>query len=827
MKNDIRICVTTIILLAANTNVQADPSDFPGLGAPGALTEIVFEQGGESILRGKNARQQVVVTGRYTSGQSNDLTHQLTYSVDNPAILQIDEAGLVMPLADGEATITAREPGGKQTTLKLTVERCKEQLPVNFANEIVPIFTKLGCNAGGCHGKSDGQNGFKLSLLGFYPNDDYEYLVKEDRGRRIFHADPEYSLLLTKPSNKLPHGGGHRLSPGGYEWQLISSWIEQGTPYGEEDDPVIESIDVFPKTRSMNPETRQQLIVIAHYNNGTTRDVTQIASYEANEAEIASTTSTGLITTADIPGDVAIMIRFQSQVAVFRANVPLGIEVKSVPPERTFVDQHVFAKLRKLGIPPSELCDDPVFIRRVTGDIAGRLPTAEEARRFINDNNPGKRDRLIDDLLNSSGYADYFANKWANVLRNSRANANDIPYTFAFHAWIRRALQQNMPYDQFVRNVVAASGDPEAHPPSAWIKVTATSATQMEDTAQLFLGLRIQCARCHHHPFEKWSQNDYYSFEAFFTQVGLKPGRFAMNNIRNAVYHKDGVATAKNPRTGATLKPTGLGGEPLDIPADEDPRHHLVDWMSAPENPFFARALANRYWKHFFGRGIVEPEDDMRVTNPPSNPELLDALAAHFVQSKFDMKDLIRQICRSSTYQLSSEPNEYNARDTQNFSTFYTRRLNAEPLYDAINQVSGVQARFAGVPVGTRATQLPDNGFNDYFLQVFGKPEAASACECERSADANLAQSLHLLNSTDIQGRLTNGNGRARQLAQNEELTDTQKVTELYLWAYARPPRDEEVTFVLSHIENYENKQQAYEDILWAIFNTKEFLFVR
>ncbi|MBC8352825.1 MAG: DUF1549 domain-containing protein [Planctomycetes bacterium] len=811
----------------ASITANAASPDFPGLGELGELTAINFEQAGEPVLRGKNARQQVVVTGKYSSGQLHDMTHRVTYSVDNASVLQVDKAGFVIPLADGEATITAREPSGKETKLKLIVERCTEQLPVNFSNDIVPIFTKLGCNAGGCHGKSDGQNGFKLSLLGFYPKDDYEYLVKEDRGRRIFHADPQYSLLLTKPSNKLPHGGGHRLSPGSYEWQLITSWIEQGTPFGEEDDPTIQRIEVFPKTQSMNPDTKQQVIVVAHYSDGTTRDVTRIATYEPNEAEMAAATTTGLITTSDIPGDVAIMVRFQSRVAVFRANVPLGINFTSLPPERTFVDKHVFAKLQKLGIPPSELCDDTTFIRRVTNDIAGRLPTAEEARAFIANKDANKRTKLIDDLLNSPGYADYFANKWANVLRNKRVNANDIPYTFGFHTWIRQALQQNMPYDQFVRNVLAASGDPKSHPPSAWFKVVTTSATQMEDTAQLFLGMRIQCARCHHHPFEKWSQNDYYSFEAFFKQVGLKRSKFAINNVNDTVFHRDGVATSRNPRTGDSLKPTGLGGEPLDIPAYEDPRHHLVDWMSATDNPFFARALANRYWKHFFGRGIVDPEDDMRATNPPSNPELLDALAAHFVQSKFDLKDLIRQICGSSTYQLSSEPNEFNGRDRQNFSSFYPRRLNAEPLYDAINQVAGVQARFSGVPVGTRATQLPDNGFNDYFLQVFGKPEAASACECERSADANLAQSLHLLNSTDIQGRLTNGNGRARQLAQDKELTDAEKVTELYYWAYARAPNDEELKFVLSHTETNENKQQAYEDILWAIFNTKEFLFVR
>lgn len=827
MKHYLALTIPMLALCAASANLDAALPNFPGLGEPGELTAIEFEQSGDPVLRGKNARQQLVVNGKFSSGQYRDLTRDVTYSVDNAEVLQIDKAGFVTPLVDGEATVTARDASGKEAAIKLIVECCNEPLPVNFKNEIVPVFTKLGCNTGSCHGKSDGQNGFKLSLLGFYPDDDYEYLVKEDRGRRIFHADPEYSLLLTKPANQLPHGGGHRMSPGSYEWQLITSWIEQGTPYGEEDDPTIDRVEVFPKTRSMNPSTRQQLIVIAHYSDGTTRDVTGLATYEANEADMAASTSSGLITVADIPGDVAIMVRFQSQVDVFRANIPLGIDVATLPPERTFIDKHVFAKLQGLGIPPSELCDDATFIRRVTSDIAGRLPTADEARAFLADQDPNKRDKLIDYLLDSPGYADYFANKWANVLRNRRVNANDVPYTFRFHGWIRRAFQQNMPYDQFVRNVLAASGDPESHPPSAWFKVVTTSNAQMEDTAQLFLGIRIQCARCHHHPFEKWSQNDYYGFNAFFSQVGLKQSKFALNNVRDFVYHRGGNATSRNPRTGTDLKPTGLGGDPLDIPAYEDPRHHLVDWMSAPENPFFAKALANRYWKHFFGRGIVDPEDDMRVTNPPSNPDLLNALADHFIQSKFDLKDLIRQICRSSTYQLSSEPNEYNGPDKQNYSSFYPRRLNAEPLYDAINQVSAVPARFNGVPIGTRATQLPDNGFNDYFLQVFGAPKAESACECERSPDANLAQSLHLLNSTDIQGRLTNANGRVRQLVQDEELTDPQRVTELYLWAFSRPPRDEELQFVLSHVESNENKQQAYEDLLWAIFNTKEFLFVR
>jgi len=802
---------------------QEAAPDFPGLGPQGTLESIHFERSGALVLRGPNARAQVLVTGAYSSGQRHDLTREVTFSAASPGVVEIDKSGFVTPLADGQTVITAKADDGIAATRECRVEQLASPRPINFPNEIVPIFTKLGCNSGGCHGKSDGQNGFKLSLLGFYPEEDYRYLVKEHRGRRVFPAAPEFSLLLTKPTNQLPHGGGRRLDEGTYRWQVIHNWIEQGMPYGGEDDPTVESIEVLPKKRAMNRDSRQQVAVVAHYSDGTQRDVTRMATYESNDTQMAESTTSGLITAFDTPGDVAVMIRFQGQVTVFRASVPLGVQVTDLPPARNLVDKHVFGKLKELGIPPSPLCSDSAFVRRAFLDITGRLPTAAQAREFLESKAPDKRDKLIDYLLDHPGYGDFFANKWAMILRNQRTG--DTAHSFKFHAWIRTAMQENMPYDQFVRNVLAAAGDVDSHPPVAWYNQVSNSLEQVEDTAQLFLGLRIQCARCHHHPFEQWSQNDYYGFQAFFNQVSRKPGRKGGNNIR--VYHKPGSAQARNPRTGKELVPTGLGGEPLEIPPYEDPRHKLVDWMARPDNPFFARALVNRYWKHFFGRGIVDPEDDMRVTNPPSNPELLDALAEHFIASGFDLKDLVRTICRSSTYQLSSEPNEYNQSDKQNFSSFYPRRMLAEPLYDAIHQVSGVDTRFQGMPSGTRAVQLPDNGFNDYFLTVFGKPQAASACECERSSDANLAQSLHLLNSSDMQQKLGAGGGRAAQLAADTERGDLEKMTELYYWAFSRPPREDELELILPFIESKENKRQAYEDVLWAMFNTKEFLFVR
>lgn len=803
-------------------------AEFPGLGPKGDLVRIEFESAGATSLVGQNARKQLLVTGVYSSGQKHDFTHDVTYAVDAANVLSVEKDGLVIPLADGSATITATEASGKTATIALTASRCAEELPVNFENEIVPIFTKLGCNAGGCHGKADGQNGFKLSLLGFYPQEDYEYLVHEDRGRRIFPADPDYSLLLQKPANVLPHGGGQRMSPGSYEWELISRWIRQGMPYGAETDPVLQRIEAVPAVREMNVRTRQQLSVIAHYSDGSIRDVTRLASYDANHPEMAVSTSLGRITVEDVPGEVAMMVRFQGQVGVFRAIIPQGLPVPATPPEKTFIDTLVFAKQRQLGIPPSPLCDDATFIRRVSIDIAGRLPKVSEVEQFIADADPAKRDRLVDRLVDSPGYADYFANKWATVLRNKRRNGTDVPYTYKFHAWIRSALRENMPYDQFVRGVLTATGDPETHPPVAWYREVSTSTQQMEDVAQLFLGMRMACAKCHHHPFERWSQQDYYGFEAFFSQVGLKNSKFNPNvNQPDMVYLKSNAPVSKNPRSQLDVKPMGLGGTPLDISPYEDARQYLVDWMAAPENPFFAKALVNRYWKHFFGRGIVDPEDDLRVTNPPSNPELLDALAKHFLDHRFDLKDLVRTICKSNAYQLSSEPTEFNRNDQQNFSSFYPRRLTAEVLYDAVNSVADTPSNFGTIPQGTTAVQLPDNGFNNYFLEVFGKPEAESACECERSAEANLSQSLHLLNSGDVQGRLQNGQGRAARFNREPDRPDTAKVRELYLAAFAREPRPEESEFILSRVADYQNKQQAWEDVIWAILNAREFQFVK
>ena len=805
-----------------------------GASAKPASLQIEATGAPELTLLGKDARQQLLVTAKLDDGALRDFTHQATYSAAPAGIVNVDAAGIVTPVADGAVTITA-EADGVKAAIAVKVKDATRAEPINFANQIVPIFTKAGCNAGGCHGKASGQNGFKLSLLGFEPPEDYEHIVKEARGRRVFPAAPENSLLLLKAINSTPHGGGRRLDRKSDDYQLLVRWIAQGMPYGQDSDPKVARIEVLPKQRVMVLKGEQQLVVLAHYTDGTVQDVTRSALYEPNEKSMAETDEGGHVQLFEQPGDVAIMVRYQGRVTTFRATAPLGATVASLPPSHNYIDDLVFAKLKAMGMPPSDPCDDTTFLRRVSLDIAGRLPNLEETQRFLADTDPAKRDKVIDTLLASPEYADYFANKWSALLRNKRTKPADAPMNFGFFDWIRDGLRANKPYNLFVRDLLIATGDVAENPPVAWYRQVKEPQQEVEDIAQLFLGMRMQCAQCHHHPFEKWSQNDYYSFSAFFSQLGRKPTTTKENE---AIFHRRGVATAVNKKTKLPVKPAALITGPLEIAPDDDPRIALSNWMSDRANPFFARTLVNRYWKHFFNRGIVEPEDDMRETNPPSNPELLDALAQHFIASGYDLKTLIRDMTRSQTYQLSAVPNHYNSADRQNFSRYYAKRLTAEVLFDSINEITRTPGAFPGMPAGTRAISLPDNSFNagSYFLTVFGRPESSSACECERTQEASLAQALHLLNAKDIQDKLASDAGAAAKLAADPR-SDEDKLRELYLAAYSRPPEAHEIELAKAYLDKprkgtdgqpldpAKNKRFGYEDILWAVLNTKEFLF--
>jgi hypothetical protein len=799
----------------------------PQVSAEVVRLEITPLSDGETVsIRSRDTRQQLIVTAEHADGTLSDVTRDVAWTISDPSILAVDSTGLAVPTADGNISLTATL-GDKSVAAQVNVSGFATPLPINFRNQIVPVFTKLGCNGGGCHGKSGGQNGFRLSLLGFVPEDDYEFLRKESRGRRIFPAVPAESLLVRKAIGRSPHGGGKRMEDGSYEYNLMVQWIEQGMPYGAESDPFVTGIRCVPETRTMKRNSQQQIAVIATYSDGSTEDVTRMALFEPNEAELAESSATGLVSTLDLSGEVAIMARYQGQVSTFRATIPLGADTSNMPEPINLVDRAVFGKLKQLGIPASELCDDATYLRRVSLDITGSLPTEDEVRSFLSDSSSDKRNQLIDRLLDSTAYADHFANKWNFVLRNKKENGEDGPGTMLFHQWLWGKVYDNVPYDQFVRDIVTASGAPQTNPAVVWYRDVDSTEEQVEDTAQLFLGLRIQCARCHHHPFEKWSQDDYYGMAAFFGRVGKKVVPNASGSMRDRrVFHNEGVATASNPRTGKALKPTGLGTAPYEIPAESDPRVRLAEWMSHPDNPFFAKSLVNRYWKHFFSRGIVEPEDDMRETNPPANPELLNALSDHFVKSGFDLKELIRTICSSRTYQLSAMPNEHNASDKQNFSRYYPRRLSAEVLYDAFHQITDTSENFGGMPAGTRAMQLADASNATYFLQVFGQPKGDTACECERSTDANLAQSLHLLNGREIQEKIARDGARTARLATDTAKPNEDRIRELYRWVFAREPSTEELSIAVGYLQKHaDNPRRGYEDVVWALINTKEFQF--
>ncbi len=781
------------------------------------------------VLRGPDAVQQLLVERGSEADGWTDGTFEAEYLSTDPQVATVDEHGFIEAVGEGASTIAIRLDG-VETAVSVSVEQIDDPPPLNFANDVVPLFTKMGCNGGGCHGKSGGQNGFRLGLLGFEPELDYQTLVKEGRGRRLFPAAPELSLLLRKGTGEAPHGGGKRMEIGSHEYRVIERWIAMGMPRGLETDPKVEAIRITPAERMLQQKQGQQLQVTAIYSDGSTEDVTAWAQYESNASEVASVAEAGRVTAGDLPGQAAIMARYQGQVAVFNAKVPQPepAAIAAFEP-RNALDEAALAHWQSLGIAPSEPSGNAEFLRRARLDITGTLPTVEEIRAFEADPSPDKRDRLIDELLESPEYATYFAIKWADILRNKRQGDRERQNgTFRFYSWIRTSLLRNTPYDQFVREILAASGTPETTPPVMWYRNLNKPDEFVDDTAQVFLGMRLQCAKCHHHPFERWGQDDYYSFAAFFGQVGRKNSPMAQQRGRReqVIYHR-GTGAVRHPKTNQVMAPRGLGeSDPTAIGDWQDPRDALVDWLSTPGNPFFARALVNRYWAHFFSRGIVEPLDDLRLTNPPSNPALLDALVSEFERSGYDLKALIRTICTSQLYGLSSVPNKSNARDTQSFARYYPKRMGAEVLVDAISRVTGRAEQFGGFPQGTRAIELPDESVPSTFLDTFGRPQRDTACECERSDQASLSQSLLLLNSEQIQSKLTHERGRVAQLI-DDPRPDAEKLTELFLMAFAREPASFELDVALEHIEQRaESKQQAYEDIIWALVNAKEFQFI-
>lgn len=780
-------------------------------------------------LTGPGAVYSLLIHGKSTDGRLFDLTRSAKYQSQNPKIASVTESGVIRGLSDGKTQIVV-EVKGQKKMVDVQVSESTRQRQFHFENDIVPLFSRFGCNTSGCHGNSLGQNGFKLSVFGFDPAADHAALTKENRGRRVLYSAPESSLLLRKASGGMPHGGGIRIPADSSEFETIRGWIAAGCPMGDPKAPHVTGIRVEPAERQLDMKGSQQLRVIARWSDGREADVTAHAKFQTNNEGLASVSADGLVSAGQVAGEAAVMASYMGSVSVFRALLPRAEKIADYPklPENNFIDGLVFKKLKKLNILPSDLADDADYLRRVYLDVIGTLPTPAETRKFLADKSADKRSKLVDELLQRPEFADYWALKWADLLRVDRQVLGHKG-AYGFYRWIRDSIARNKPLDQFAREIIAAEGPLAENGPANFYKVVARPGDRSSTLSQVFLGLRIACAECHHHPFDRWSQTDYYGMQAFFAPVAL----------RGEVLLASGQAQAKHPRTGESILPHALGVENSKDKNQnsnndsklktqdsklEDVRVDLAAWFTSPDNPWFARNLANRTWAHFLGRGLVEPVDDVRDTNPPSNPELLDALAKQLVDGKFDFKKLIRTITASRVYQLSAKPNATNEKDELNYSRALFRRIDAEVLLDMVSQTTGVEERFPGTPAGYRAIQLWDSKVPHYFLKLFGRPMRASACECERITEPGVSQILHLLNSPGIQAKLSHERGTVARLARTKK--DAELVEELYLTFFCRYPTEAERGASLQYMTRHgESRRQAAEDLAWSLLNSLEFVF--
>jgi Protein of unknown function (DUF1549)/Protein of unknown function (DUF1553)/Bacterial Ig-like domain (group 2) len=808
--------IMRVFILLALTSLGLCASPAPCADSP--VTDV---SASPAIVRlvGPKSSYSLLVQAKNAAGDAVDLTHAARYQSTNRTIATVSATGVVRAVADGKAEVVV-EVAGQKRSVTVEVSDFTRPHEYHFENDIVPLFTRFGCNSAGCHGNAAGQNGFKLSVFGFDPPADYAALVKESRGRRVLATAPEASLLVAKAAGLMPHGGGIRIPRGTPEFDTLRGWITAGMPLGDPAAPSVAAIRIEPGERLLAMKAQQQLRVIARYANGRQVDVTGHAKFQTNNDALASVSADGLVTAGDTPGEVAVMASFMGAVDTFRAIVPRPDKIVDYPklPENNFIDKLVFQKLKKLNILPSDLCDDADYLRRVHLDVIGTLPTAAEARRFLTDKHPDRRARLVDELLERPEFADYWALKWADLLRVDR-DVLGHKRAYAFHRWIRDSLAKNKPLDQFAREVVAADGILDENGPANFFKVVPKPGEAASSLAQIFLGIRIACAECHHHPFDRWGQVDYYGMQAFFAQVSVRP------SSRGDILQALGEPQTKHPRTGATVPPQTLGSKAAAALPQGDRRPLLAAWLTAGDNPWFARNLANRTWAHFLGRGLVDPVDDVRDTNPPSNPELLDALAKQVVASKFDFKQLIKTIIASRIYQLSAHPNKTNERDEINYSRALFRRIDAEVLLDMVSQTTGIGEKFPGMPAGYRAIQLWDSKVNHYFLKLFGRPARASACECERNIEPGVAQVLHFLNSPEIQAKISHERGTVARLvkakADNGALAD-----ELYLTFFSRLPTEKERAAAVRHLERVPaERRQAAEDLAWGMLNSLEFVF--
>jgi hypothetical protein len=708
----------------------------------------------------------------------------------------------------------------------------------SFLNDVIPVFTRLGCNQGACHGKNAGQNGFRLSLRGYAPELDYQWLTREFEARRVNVAVPEESLLLRKPLGQTAHEGGKLFRENSRFHQVVRDWIAAGAPGPNKDDPQIRKLVVQPGNGTLKPGQEQQLIVRAEYSDGTSRDVTWLTKFDSNDAGMASVDSAGLVR-VNRNGETAVRAAFGGLVAVAVITAPFE---KQVDPARlaqriNCIDEHVFNKLAALRIEPSDPCTGAEFLRRAFLDAIGVLPTPDEARAFLADHRPDKRARLIDGLLERPEFVDHWALFLSDLFQNRKERDHDVRGTKgvrSFHNWLRKQVAANRPWDELAHDVLTASGKTSENPAVGYYVVTVGENREphlsevVASAAQAFLGTRIGCAQCHNHPLEKYTQDDYYHFAAYFSRVKLdrlepKVGPTTLRMAGPDGQPPKGPPGVTQPRTGQFLKPQPLDRSPTEVKPEEDPRQQLAAWMTDPKNEYFSGAMVNRIWGHYLGVGLVEPIDDLRASNPPTNPELWQALNKEFVSHKYDLKHLMRLILNSRTYQLSSATRPGNETDARFYSHYYARRLPAEVLLDALSQSTGVPDEFPGYPVGLRAVQLPDPTLKSYFLTLFGRSERVTACACERNGEVTMPQLLHLQNGESVVQKIRHGDGRLAQLLKANK-SESEILDELFLATLSHPPSDAARAAVRKALAD-SNKEEVYRDLFWALLNSKEFSF--
>jgi hypothetical protein len=692
---------------------------------------------------------------------------------------------------------------------------------VSFRNQIVPLLTKLGCNQGACHGSQHGKGGFKLSLLGFEPEVDYASIVKSAEERRVTPFAPEESLVLLKPTLSVAHGGGRRMEVDSPAYMLLEQWLMEGAPGPRDDDPRVVGLKVRPERRLTEPGQEQQLKVIAAFSDGSDRDVTADARFDTLNEGVATVRPSGLARTVG-NGEANIMVRYQGRAAIARLTVPFAREKPFEFPSRNIIDVKAAAKWRELGLVPSPLCSDAEFLRRVMLDLLGTTPAPDDVDEFLADNDPDKRTKLVDRLLNRPEYVEFWTLKWGDVLRvnSEKIGAQGM---LAFNLWLRGAFRSNMPVNRMVEELVTAQGSIFSNGPANFFRIASSPDDLAETTAQVFMGVRLQCAKCHHHPFESYGQDDYYALAAYFARVRTKRSdEFGLFGGEQVVYvSKTGEVV--QPRTGKQMAPRPLGASAVDDPVDR--RRALAKWLTTENRRWLAKNVVNRYWGYLMGKGLVNPIDDLRETNPPTNPELLDALAAEFVASGYDLKSLLRLIVTSRVYETSALATADNRLDTTFFTHYTIKRLTAEQLLDAINAATRTFEKFPRQPAGTRAIALPDTSYASFFLDTFGRPLRAIACECERSSDPNLSQALNLMNGDIVNRKVFQEGGGLARMLKDPKLTDETLVSRLYLLTFNRLPTDAETVEAKAVFAEAPSRTAGAQDLFWALMNSKEFLF--